>query len=126
MGHWQTFAGISRDRVPFVFTKDFAYVIDQTESWERTTTVKQLNSSMKKFVRMCCKAFNIIRKNAHVFINLFALMLDTGIPELQSIKDIQYFRESLCLHMSDEEASEFFVKLIVTFFSSLKILMIIL
>lgn len=27
------------------------------------------------FVDLCCKAYNIIRKNAHIFINLFAMVI---------------------------------------------------
>jgi hypothetical protein len=33
---------------------------------------------------MCCKAYNIIRHNSPLFINLMMLMLNAGIQELQS------------------------------------------
>jgi phosphatidylinositol-4-phosphate 3-kinase len=39
-------------------------------------------------------------------------MLSTGISELKSEDDIAYFRDSLCLSMTDEEAAEFFTKMI--------------
>lgn len=39
-------------------------------------------------------------------------MLSTGIPELSTAKDLYYLRESLCLHMTDEEATKHFTKLI--------------
>ena len=99
LGHWQTFVsglmsfesndvrrgyrGIEFRLVQgfflvglilLVFTKDFAYVIDRTESYEKTTNMLQLEPSMREFVTLCCNAFNIIRKNAHIFINLFALV----------------------------------------------------
>jgi len=106
LGHWETFGGVARDRVPFVFTKDFAYVISQgKKDFEK-------NEQMKEFIDLCCTAYNILRKNAFIFINLFSLMLSTGISELQSSKDIVYLRESLCLSKTEEEAKIFFTDLI--------------
>lgn len=112
LGHWQKFAGFSRDRVPFVFPKEFAFVIDRGESWEKTEKTKGLDPLFSEFILLCCKAFNVIRRNAHIFINLFLLMLNTGITELSSEKDIMYLKESLCLDLTEDEASEFFTKLI--------------
>ena len=40
--------------------------------------------SFDRFVRVCCRAYNILRRCSHEFITLFSLMLSTGIPELQS------------------------------------------
>lgn len=72
---------------------------------------------MKNFVELCCNAYNILRKNSNIFINLFSLvykkliffflfilsiqMLSTGIPELSSPIDLTYLRESLCFHQND-------------------------
>lgn len=39
-------------------------------------------------------------------------MLSTGIPELREAQDIEYLRQSICFGMSDEEANEYFHKLI--------------
>jgi len=105
LGHWEKFVGISRDRAPFIFTKEFAYVIDSDKSWQKSP-------KMKEFIDMCCKGYNILRKNAGLFLNLFSLMLSTGIPELQSSKDIDYLKETLCLSMTDQDASNFFTSLI--------------
>eukprot|EP01114_Cavostelium_apophysatum_P013074 TRINITY_DN3086_c0_g2_i3.p1 TRINITY_DN3086_c0_g2~~TRINITY_DN3086_c0_g2_i3.p1 ORF type:complete len:907 (-),score=190.32 TRINITY_DN3086_c0_g2_i3:425-3145(-) len=106
LGKWETFGGVSRDRAPFVFTKDFAYVIDPTsKSWEKS-------NRMREFIDLCCKAYNIVRKNAHVFVNLFSLMLAIGIPGLESMKDLNYLRNSLCLHMTEVEATNHFTDLV--------------
>jgi len=39
-------------------------------------------------------------------------MISTGIAELQSPSDIAYLRQSLCLSMTDGEASAFFSDLV--------------
>lgn len=104
-------------RAPFVFTKDFAYVISQgSKNFSQ-------NESIREFIDLCCTAYHVLRKNAFVFINLFSLvsavtkidpaqMLSTGIPELQSDKDIEHLKDSLCLSKSDTEAKAFFTDLI--------------
>lgn len=37
----------------------------------------------KEFEKMCCKAYNLIRKHGHFIINMFKLMLSAGMPELK-------------------------------------------
>ncbi len=59
-----------------------------------------------RYVRRCKAAYNVLRKNANLLINLFHMMLATGIPELREEKDIEYLRTALALDMSDEEASK--------------------
>ena len=59
-----------------------AYVMNGTQS-----------EQFKTFKELCCKAYNILRRNSHVFINLLAMMLSTGIPELRSERDLNYLRE---------------------------------
>lgn len=44
------------------------------------------NSDMfDRFVDVCCRAYNVLRRNADLLITLFVLMLSTGIPELQKV-----------------------------------------
>ena len=45
-----------------------------------------------RFVRLCEDAYLILRRNASLFINMLAMMLQTGIPELRSIDDLNYVR----------------------------------
>ena len=67
LGDAQMFAGtIKRDRTPFVLTPDMAYVIN---GFEKTPTQKFLN-----FVDLCCKGFNVLRRNGNVLLNLFSLV----------------------------------------------------
>eukprot|EP01046_Picozoa_sp_COSAG06_P009160 COSAG06_NODE_474_length_15284_cov_124.295582_12_plen_1831_part_00 len=61
-----------------------------------------------KFVETCCEAFCVLRRHRDLFIGLFAMMLGTGIPELQTQKDIAYLNESLMPDASEAEAKQFF------------------
>ena len=55
-----------------------------------------------RFRQLCETAFVELRKKGDLFINLFCMMLSTGIPELRSIDDINYIREALCLGETDQ------------------------
>lgn len=97
LGNAQMFLAFKRDRAPFVFTPDMAFV---------------MGDKFQMFVDLCCKAYNIVRKNSFLFLNLFGMMLSTGIPELRSEEDLNYLREAFSLDMSNEEAEKKFTKLI--------------
>lgn len=56
---------------------------------------------------MCYKAYLAIRQHANLFINLFSMMLGSGMPELQSFDDIAYIRKTLALEKT-EQASRLF------------------
>ena len=70
------------------------------------------SKNFELFVNLCCEAYNLIRKNADLFLGLLLIMLQTGIPQLTKIEDLDYIRDSLSLDLTDEEASEKFKKLI--------------
>uniref|UniRef100_A0A7N8X1L3 phosphatidylinositol-4,5-bisphosphate 3-kinase n=1 Tax=Mastacembelus armatus TaxID=205130 RepID=A0A7N8X1L3_9TELE len=95
LGNFKSKFGIKRERVPFILTHDFIHVIQQGKT-----------GYTEKFGRFvyCEEAYLILRKNGNLFITLFALMLTAGLPELTSVKDIQYLKDSLALGKSDEEA----------------------
>jgi len=65
LGHAQMFGNIKRDRAPFVLTSDMAYVINGGD---------RASSRFQDFVDLCCEAFNIIRRNSFVLINLLSLV----------------------------------------------------
>eukprot|EP00299_Pterocystis_sp_00344_P018906 c9417_g1_i1.p1 GENE.c9417_g1_i1~~c9417_g1_i1.p1 ORF type:complete len:272 (+),score=88.50 c9417_g1_i1:76-816(+) len=100
LGHFKDFkkipgVKIRRERTPFVFTPDWAYVMDGLKS-----------EKFESFVDLCCKSYLILRRNARLFINMLAMMLSTGIPELQDEDDIRYLIDVLMLNSSDEEATK--------------------
>ena len=99
--------GFKRERAPFVLTPDFVYVMGKRDS-----------EQFKSFINYCVEAYLILRRHAHMFINLFAMMLSTGIPELKSAEDIYYLRGALCLGKTEEEAAQEFRNLI---FESLRL-----
>ena len=53
-------------------------------------------------------AYLSLRKHANVFINLFTMMLSCGIPELQSMDDIEYLRKTLAVEHNEEKALQYF------------------
>ncbi|KAF2078509.1 hypothetical protein CYY_000134 [Polysphondylium violaceum] len=101
LGNYKKKFGFKRERAPFVFTPDFCYVMGGKDS-----------AKFSQFVNYCCDAYNILRKNAKLFMNLFAMMVSTGIPELQSMQDLNYLKESFSLELSEEKAREKFIGLI--------------
>uniref|UniRef100_A0A4W5NKD1 Phosphatidylinositol-4-phosphate 3-kinase catalytic subunit type 2 beta n=1 Tax=Hucho hucho TaxID=62062 RepID=A0A4W5NKD1_9TELE len=103
LGHAQMFGNIKRDRAPFVFTSDMAYVINGGD---------KPSSRFHDFVDLCCEAYNLIRKHTHLFLNLLGLMLSCGIPELSDLDDLKYVYDALRPHESDADATMYFTRLI--------------
>ena len=67
LGDYQTFAGIyKRDRSPMLFTQDMFYVINQGAF----TTDRFQN-----FLDRCCLAFQILRKNYILLLNLMEMVI---------------------------------------------------
>ncbi|XP_051269951.1 phosphatidylinositol 4-phosphate 3-kinase C2 domain-containing subunit beta [Dicentrarchus labrax] len=103
LGHAQMFGNIKRDRAPFVFTSDMAYVINGGD---------KPSSRFHDFVDLCCEAYNLIRKHTHLFLNLLGLMLSCGIPELSDLEDLKYVYDALRPHESEADATMYFTRLI--------------
>ncbi|XP_069370934.1 phosphatidylinositol 4-phosphate 3-kinase C2 domain-containing subunit beta isoform X1 [Paralichthys olivaceus] len=103
LGHAQMFGNIKRDRAPFVFTSDMAYVINGGD---------KPSSRFHDFVDLCCEAYNVIRKHTHLFLNLLGLMLSCGIPELSDLEDLKYVFDALRPHESEADATMYFTRLI--------------
>mmetsp|Transcript_21393 Transcript_21393/g.34853 ORF Transcript_21393/g.34853 Transcript_21393/m.34853 type:complete len:940 (+) Transcript_21393:3108-5927(+) len=97
LGHFKSKFGVKRERAPFVFTKEMAFVMGSKNE-----------KAYKNFVQICCKAYNILRHNGNELINLFRLMIPAGMPELVCDQDIQYMCQKLCMDKTDAEASESF------------------
>ena len=97
LGNFKKKFGFKREIAPFVFTPDFAYVLGDKGA-----------ENFEKFVKLCGSAYNVIRTDANEFINLFQLMLSTGIPELRTAEDIDWLRECMLLGESDESAARHF------------------
>nr|XP_018668461.1 phosphatidylinositol 4,5-bisphosphate 3-kinase catalytic subunit gamma isoform isoform X1 [Ciona intestinalis]XP_026691477.1 phosphatidylinositol 4,5-bisphosphate 3-kinase catalytic subunit gamma isoform isoform X1 [Ciona intestinalis] len=98
LGNTKRFYGIQRERVPFVLTPDFVHVMG-TEDGEL----------FQRFMDTCVLAYLVIRRHAPLFINLFHMMKSTGIPELNSVRDIRYLQNVLVLDKTEHEASQHFL-----------------
>ncbi len=94
LGNFKKKLGIKRERVPFVFTPAFARVLGYPHS-----------QVFAKFEQLCCAAFNVLRHQAHLLLMLFALMFSCGMPELQTLEDVEWLRDHLLLGHTDEEAA---------------------
>nr|CAB3264879.1 phosphatidylinositol 4,5-bisphosphate 3-kinase catalytic subunit beta isoform-like [Phallusia mammillata] len=100
LGNFKSKYGIKRERVPFVLAHDFVHVINKGK-----TNAKE---EFQYFRKLCDRAFCILRKKGHLFITLFALMLHSGLPELTSLNHLEYLRETLALHLTEEKAIQQF------------------
>ncbi|KAL7719342.1 Phosphatidylinositol 3-kinase [Entamoeba marina] len=101
LGNVEKFKGIKRETAPFVLTKEFVYVMGGKNS-----------DGFKLFVNLCCETFLILRRNSHGLLNLFMMMLSTGMPELRKTEDVSYLLNSLVLDLSEKDARSYFEKLI--------------
>jgi len=99
LGNFKKKFGFQRERAKFVLTPDFAHVMGGVGS-----------RKFDLFVQLCCQAYNVLRNHAGKLINLFAMMLSTGIPELTQASDIDYLRDALRLELDEAAAAEGFVK----------------
>ncbi|OWF36539.1 Phosphatidylinositol 4-phosphate 3-kinase C2 domain-containing subunit alpha [Mizuhopecten yessoensis] len=102
LGDSQMFGNIRRDRVPFVLTSDMAFVINNGE---------KRSDRFQNFIDQCCQAFNILRKNANLFLNLFALMTRAGIPGVSENAAL-YIQKALLPKLTDAQASAIFTRMI--------------
>ncbi|KNC26382.1 hypothetical protein FF38_05279 [Lucilia cuprina] len=101
LGHFKEKFGVRRERVPFVLTHDFVYVINKGRA-------DRMAEEFLLFQNMCEKAFLVLRKHGCLILSLFSMMISTGLPELSSEKDLNYLKETLVLEYSEEKALEHF------------------
>ena len=104
LGNFKSKFGIKRERVPFVLTRDFLYIISRGREHTEPGAIPHMTA----FRNLCERGYLILRQKASLFINLLSMMLSTGIPELRSIEDIAYMRDALCLNQSESAARDFF------------------
>uniref|UniRef100_UPI003AAC3903 phosphatidylinositol 4,5-bisphosphate 3-kinase catalytic subunit gamma isoform n=1 Tax=Centroberyx gerrardi TaxID=166262 RepID=UPI003AAC3903 len=102
LGNRKRFLGVSRERVPFVLTPDFLYVMGRVKG--RTSLYFQ------RFRETCTQAYLSLRSHSRLLVTLFSLMLLTGIPELSAAEDMRYLREALQEERGETEAREHFLQ----------------
>ncbi|KAK7070689.1 Phosphatidylinositol 4-phosphate 3-kinase C2 domain-containing subunit alpha [Halocaridina rubra] len=102
LGDAQKFGNFKRDRTPFVLTSDMAYVINGGD---------KPSDKFQGFVDLCCRAFNIIRRNGQLLLYLFALMASSGIPGV-TWDAVTYVERSLLQDKTNAEAGAMFSRMI--------------
>eukprot|EP00514_Thraustochytrium_sp_LLF1b_P003892 CAMPEP_0184507148 /NCGR_PEP_ID=MMETSP0198_2-20121128/91_1 /TAXON_ID=1112570 /ORGANISM="Thraustochytrium sp., Strain LLF1b" /LENGTH=1359 /DNA_ID=CAMNT_0026896883 /DNA_START=243 /DNA_END=4322 /DNA_ORIENTATION=- len=101
LGNFKSKLGVKRERSPFVFTPAMAAVLG-----------KPGKPLFQQFEALCCRAFNLLRRNSTLILTLFSLMLSCGLPELRTESDLDWLRDKLMLNATDDEAAEKFRQLI--------------
>uniref|UniRef100_A0A0R3S5X0 phosphatidylinositol 3-kinase n=1 Tax=Elaeophora elaphi TaxID=1147741 RepID=A0A0R3S5X0_9BILA len=104
MGDWQMAAGFRRDRTPFIFTNDMAYVINEGSPQSAT-------SRYQHFVDNCCKAFNLLRKKYSLLVNLMKMMSCSGIAGM-NLEAVNFVQNNLLLNLTDTQATVQFTRMI--------------
>lgn len=101
LGNFKSKMGINRERDPFVFTREMAHVF-KSNSFPFM--------SYDDFEKLCCMAYNALRRRSSLLMSLFALTIPAAMPDLLKLSDIEYLREMLSLELTDQQASEKFVR----------------
>lgn len=102
LGNFKSKFGYKRERTPFVFTPEMAYVIGGKNF--------QQDETYKGFQSLCVQAFNALRTRGALLETLFACMVSAGMPELLCEEDVMYMRGQLLLTMSNDDAGVEFLK----------------
>uniref|UniRef100_A0A3P8UUN9 phosphatidylinositol 3-kinase n=1 Tax=Cynoglossus semilaevis TaxID=244447 RepID=A0A3P8UUN9_CYNSE len=102
LGNRKHFLGVNRERVPFVLTPDFLYVMGR---------IKGRNSlCFSGFRDTCTQAYLSLRSHSRLLVTLFSLMLLTGMSQLGAAEDIRYLQEALQEEQNEVEATEHFLQ----------------
>ena len=67
------------------------------------------SSRYEEFKQKCVNAYWVLRENARVIVNMFYLMIDSGIPELNDIENLYKLHEKFVPGLSNDEASTSFL-----------------
>ncbi|KAK2184803.1 hypothetical protein NP493_252g03001 [Ridgeia piscesae] len=67
-----------------------------------------LGHSKFKFESCCLRAYLALRQQSNFLITLFMMMMNTGIPELSCIQDIEYLKNALLVDQSEKQAVDHF------------------
>jgi len=101
LGNIMMFGAYKRERAPFVLTPEFVFVMGDTKS-----------KRYARFVDLCLKGYNSLRRHTYLLIRLFKMMLSAGLPQFTDQGELAYLYKSLSLGISEKSAAEKFSKLI--------------
>lgn len=103
MGDWQMAAGFKRDRVPFVFTPEMAFVINGGQSGS--------TEHFQRFVDECCQALNLLRRDCSTVLNIMRFLSCSDIPGM-CMDSVNFVENNLMLDLNDVQATVLFTRMI--------------
>ena len=65
------------------------------------------SKKFEEFKQKCVNAYWVLRENAKVIVNMFYLMIDSGIPELNNIDNLRKLHEKFVPQKNKQEAAAF-------------------
>ena len=87
-----------RERSPFVFLPAMKYCIKYDfENDKPGIKDDELNENYQRFIDLCTRAMDAIRRRQRAFLNLFSLMIPSQMPELLKQSDIEYMKTQMWL-----------------------------
>ena len=106
----------------YLFHIDFGFIFGRDPKMfhpdiKITTQMKDTLNKINKdgyelFKQNCVNAYLVLRTNARLLINLFYLMIDSGISKLNDIKPLINLQNKFCLGMENLEAEKYIRKVI--------------
>eukprot|EP01127_Copromyxa_protea_P018908 TRINITY_DN6038_c0_g1_i1.p1 TRINITY_DN6038_c0_g1~~TRINITY_DN6038_c0_g1_i1.p1 ORF type:complete len:1361 (+),score=214.79 TRINITY_DN6038_c0_g1_i1:544-4083(+) len=102
LGNIMKFGFYNRESAPFVFTPSFMHVMGD-----------ERGADYLRFMELSTRAYDIVRQNSNIFLNLFHMMLSTGIPQLRTVNDIHYLRQAFSLEQTREKAQRHWANLVI-------------
>nr|ACT98281.1 pi3k-like protein [Schmidtea mediterranea] len=94
--------GVNRERVPFVLTEDFIKTI--ADGSDRPLDSVKFN----EFMVLCGKAYLKLREHSSLILTLYSIMIDSGLPELTKVQDLEYLRKTLSVESDEKAALNYF------------------
>ena len=85
--------------IPFKISRDMVDCMGGNDS-----------ENYKKFSKKCVNAYLILREHARTIVNMFYLMIDSGIPQLKDIQCLKQLYDRFCPNLTKEQAKEKFLK----------------
>ncbi|GMH75300.1 hypothetical protein TrVE_jg7505 [Triparma verrucosa] len=112
LGNFKSKFGYKRERAPFVFTPEMAYVMGNRETTfgfpDLIMKDKEPRIGFPEFEQMCCQSYNVLREHSNLLMNLFILVTPAAMPELLEKTDVTYLKEMLSCDMTKEQADKKF------------------
>ena len=103
-----------------IFHIDFGYILENEPYWNFIPfkISKDMvdfmggkdSENYKKFTQKCVNVYLELRESARSIINMFYLMIDSGIPQLNNIECLKKFHERFNPGLTKEEAKNKFLK----------------